>query len=52
MLYTFFQVISRRLNLDAGELPGRKHTIFLNVPAFIPALDTKSQNGYFDLSEA
>jgi len=28
LLYTFFWVISRRLNSDAGELPRRKHTKF------------------------
>jgi hypothetical protein len=50
MLYAFFQVIPRRLNSDAGKLPGRKH-FFLNFTAFIPALGTKSQD-YFDLFEA
>ena len=28
ILYAFFQVILRRLNSDAGELPRRKHTTF------------------------
>jgi hypothetical protein len=28
LLYAFFWVIPRRLNLNAGELPRRKHTTF------------------------